>query len=101
MFQFIRTVQARNGALVPAALQFAGEVTAYVKKTYSLDLSYGIEMFSTATLHWHFQADSLDKITALNAKLMQDREYLGLLAKGSELWVDGSFKDTIVSMFAK
>lgn len=98
MFQFIRTVDAKNAAMIPAALQFAGEVTTYLKKTYALDLKYGVAMFSGATLHWFFQTDSLDKISALNAKLMQDREYGAMLVKAKDLWVDGSFKDTIVNL---
>ena len=98
MFQLIRTVQAKNAAYIPAALQFAGEVTAYVNKTYSLNLKHGVELFSGATLHWHFQADSLDKISALNAKLMQDREYLAILNKAKDFWVEGSFRDCLVSM---
>ena len=98
MFQFIRTVEAKNAAMIPAALQFAGEVTSYLKKTYALDLKYGVSMFSGATLHWFFQTDSVDKITALNAKLMQDREYAAMLVKAKDLWVDGSFRDTLVNL---
>ncbi len=98
MYQFIRTVDARNAALLPAALEFAGNVTAYLKKAYALDLKYGVSMFSGATLHWIFQTDSLDKISALHAKLLQDREYGAMLVKAKDLWVDGSFKDTIVNL---
>jgi hypothetical protein len=98
MFQFIRTVEAKNAAMLPAALQFAAEITTYVNKKYALNLQYGMEMFSGAVLHWHFQTDSLDKVSALQAKLMQDREFGSILAKAKDLWVDGSFRDTIVSI---
>ena len=98
MYQFIRTIEAKNAAAIPAALQFAAEVTAYVNKTYSLGLHCGIEMFSSATLHWFFQTDSLDKISALNSKLMKDREYAAILDKAKDLWVEGTFKDTIVAL---
>jgi hypothetical protein len=98
MFQFIRTVEAKNAAMLPAALQFAAEVTTYVNKTYALGLKYGMEVFSGATLHWHFQTDSLDKITAIHTKLLQDRDYGEMLTKAKDLWVDGTFKDTIVSI---
>lgn len=98
MFRFIRTVEAKNAAMLPAALQFAGEITSYVNKTYGLNLQYGLEVFSGAVLHWQFQTDSLDKVTALHAKLLQDREYGALLSKAKDLWVDGTFKDTVVSI---
>lgn len=57
-------------------------------------------MVPRATCHWHFDADSLDKMNALNAKLMQDRQYLGLLEKVKDIWVDGSLKDTVVNLLA-
>ncbi len=98
MFQFIRTVEAKNAAMLPAALQFAAEVTTYVNKTYALGVTYGVEMFSGATLHWHFETESLDKISAIHAKLMQDREYGAMLTKAKDLWVDGTYKDTVVAI---
>ncbi len=98
MFQLIRTVQAKNAAMLPAALQFAAEVTRYVNKTYGTNVQYGVEAFSGAVLHWHFQAESLDQMTALDAKLLQDREYASLLGNAKDLWVDGTFKDTIVNL---
>jgi len=96
MYRFIRTVRPKTHADLAPALQWAGEVTAHVNKTYSLNLKYGTELFGKGRIHWHFDADSLDKISAINAKMMQDRDYMGLLVKGKALWVEGSAKDTIV-----
>ena len=97
MFQFIRNVIPKNGALVPAALQFAADVSAHVNKTYAINLRYGIQLFGPPRVDWEFESDSLDKMSALNAKLMQDREYLKMLDRAKELWVEGSLVDTIVS----
>jgi hypothetical protein len=96
MYRFIRTVRTKTQANVAPALQWAGEVTTYINKTYSLGLKFGSELFGKGRIHWHFDTDSLDKITAVNAKMMQDREYLGLLEKAKALWLEGSNKDTIV-----
>jgi hypothetical protein len=96
MYQFIRTVTVKSAVDYPVALQFAGEVTAYLNKAHSLNMKFGIETFGTGNIHWHFDTDSLDKISAMNAKLMQDREYTGLLEKHRGLWVEGSLKDTLV-----
>jgi hypothetical protein len=98
MYRFIRTATAKNGASVPAALQWAGDVSAYLNKTYSLNLKFGMELFGDAKIHWHFDTDSLDKATAVNAKMMQDREYAGMLEKAKVLWLDGGLKDTIVAI---
>jgi hypothetical protein len=96
MYRFIRTARPRTTANLAPAMMWAGEVTAYVNKTYALNLKYGAELFGKGRVHWHFDADSLDKITAVNAKMLQDRDYQGLLEKGKALWLEGSQKDSIV-----
>jgi len=96
MYRFTRTATARNAAVVPAGIQFATEVTAYLNKKYDLKLRFGIELFGGSTIHWQFETDSLDKITALNAKLLQDPEYIAILQKEKEVWADGSLRDCIV-----
>jgi len=97
-YRFIRTATVKTGANAPAALQWAGEATAYLNKTYSLNLKYGMELFGSANVHWHFDTDSLDKASGINAKMMQDREYVGMLEKGKALWLEGSLRDTIVTI---
>lgn len=96
MYRFTRTVTVNTAANTPAALQWAGEVTAYLNKAYALNAKFGIEIFGAARIHWYHDTDSLDKLTGINAKLMQDREYIGLLEKGRGLWLEGALKDTVV-----
>jgi hypothetical protein len=96
MYRFIRTARPRTTAHLAPAMEWAGEVTAHVNRSYSLNLKFGMELFGKGRIHWHFDADSLDKITAINAKMMQDRDYLGLLEKGKALWLEGSYRDSIV-----
>ncbi len=96
MYRFIRTAVVKTGASQPLALQYASEVTSYVKKAHGLDLKYGLELFGEARVHWHFDIDSVDKALAANAKLMQDREYAGLLERGKALWTEGTMKAAIV-----
>src|SRR5512136_2136349 len=96
MFRFIRRATVKTAANQAAGLAWAAEVSAYLNKTYSLNLKYGAELFGKCKIHWHFDSDSLDKITAVNAKLMQDRDYGSLLEKSKILWVEGSLKDKVV-----
>ena len=98
MYRFIRTVTVRHNAALPSALKFASEVTAHIKKHYDIAMMFGAELYGSPKVHWHFDIDSLDKMQQLNAKLMVDREYLGLLDKFKENWVEGSMKDTLVSL---
>jgi len=92
----MRTATVKTASRSAAAVQFAGELTAYLNKTYSLNMKFGMEAFGTSKIHWHFETESLDKLTAINAKLMQDREYQALLQKGQDLWLEASLKDTLV-----
>ncbi len=96
MFRFIRTVRPSTTANLAPGMKWAAEVTSYVNKTYALNLKFGAELFGEGRIHWHFDTDSLDKITAVNAKMLQDRDYQALLEKGKSLWLEGSFKDGIV-----
>lgn len=98
MFRFMRTITVKNVAELPAALQVAGELTAYVNKTYALNMKFGLELYGNPQIHWHFDFDSVDKLAETNVKMMQDREYMALGAKAKELWLPGSTKDTLVRL---
>jgi hypothetical protein len=98
MFRFIRTAIPNTGADIPAALQFAAQVTSYLNKTYSLNLKYGIEMFGGTRIQWHFDVDSLDKVYELQGKVLQDREYCGMLDKSRDTFLPGSLKDAVMSL---
>jgi hypothetical protein len=59
-------------------------------------MKFGIEQFGDSRIHWHFETDSLDKIAQLHTKILQDREYCGMVNKAKDLWVVGGLKDTVV-----
>jgi hypothetical protein len=96
MYRFIRTATVNRAAHIPAALQSAGEISAYLNKAYSMDIKFGMELFGTPKVHWFFDTDSLDRISASNARMSQDREYIGLLEKSKNLWLEGGLEDTVV-----
>lgn len=98
MYRFIRTAIPRNAAHIPAALQFAGEVTAHLNRTYGVKMQAGIELFGKGRLHWHFEAPSIDQMTEMNRKLMTDATYQALLDKSNHLWIEGSMKDRVISL---
>jgi hypothetical protein len=98
MFRYQRSATVKNVADLPAAIQFGNQVTSYVNKQHSLKLTFGVELFGAASLHWYFDSESIDKSVQVNAALLQDREYTGMLNNAKALWIDGSVKDTIVSL---
>ena len=63
-----------------------------------MNMKTGVQLFGGARLYWYFDAESLDKMTQLNATMMQDREYIQMLDKVRDHLVDGSLKDTIVTL---
>jgi len=100
MYRFTRKVTIKTVAAVPAALQFCGEVAAHLNKTYGLSMKTGIEMFGHNRVYWFYDADSLDAIAQLNAKLMLDSPYWEMIEKARHLWLEGSAKDRIVKLLA-
>ena len=98
MYRFIRTVTVKTAANMPAALQFCGEVTAHINKTYSMAMKGGVQMFGCAKVYWFFDVDNLDGMAQLNAKLTQDRAYWEILDKAKHLWLEGSGKDCVVKL---
>lgn len=98
MFHFERRVVVKHAADMPAAAQFAIEVASYSNKRYSMNMKTGVRLFGDASTYWYFDAESFDKMTQLNATLMQDREYIQMLDKVKDHLVDGSLKDTIVTL---
>lgn len=76
MFLFTRKATVKNAANVVVAIGWSRELTGYLNKTYHLGLKVGAQLFDTPTLHWHFEADNLDKIVSLNEKMLQDTTYV-------------------------
>ena len=55
--------------------------------------SYPVAQFIRADMG---DPDSLDAAMAMNQKMLSDPEYLALLNKGKDLWVEGSLKDRLI-----
>jgi len=98
MFRFERTAMVKHAAEVPAAVQFASDVTTYLNKRYKLDMKFGVELFGEPRIHWYYDLESLDDSAKLNTTLLDDDDYEKMLKKSEELWVDESMHDTIVRL---
>jgi len=98
MFRFERCATVKTSGDVPVAVQFATDITSYLNKRHSLGMKFGVEIFGQASVHWYFEGDSIDKMTQVNAALLKDRDYTGMLDRVKHIWVEGSIKDTIVEL---
>jgi len=98
MYRFIRSASIKNAACMPAALQFAGEVTAYLNKQYALNMKLGVGTFDQPMIQWHFELESADELATLNEKLAADQEYSALVEKYKDTWFAKSMNDTLVTI---
>ena len=97
MYRFTRSARIKNAACMPAALQFATEVTAYLNKHYALNMKLGVGTLDEPIIQWHFELDSADELATLNEKLAADQEYLALVEKYKDTWFARSMNDTLVT----
>ena len=98
MYRVVRTAKIGNAARLPAALQFAAEVTAYLNKQYALNMKLGVGTLDRPIIQWHFELDSPDELEALNDKLAADQEYAALVEKYKDTWFAKSMNDTLVTV---
>ena len=97
MHRFIRSARIGNAAHMPAALQFATEVTAYLNKQYALNMKLGIGTLDQPIIQWHFELDSADELAKLNDKLAADQEYAALVEKYKDTCFAKSMSGTPVT----
>lgn len=93
MDRFERNAPVKTAGDLPAAT----EVTPHLNQRHSLNMKCGAEIFGGASIHWHFDADSLE-MTEMNEALPKDREYLGMLDNGKGVWAEGSMTDAMVGL---
>jgi predicted RNA binding protein with dsRBD fold (UPF0201 family) len=98
LYRFIRSARIKDTAHMPAALQFATEVTAYLNKQYALNMKLGVETLDQPIIQWHFDLESADELAKLNDKLMEDQEYSALIEKYKNAWFAKSMKDVLVTV---
>jgi len=97
MYRFMRTATIKTFADFPAALQFATDVTSYMNKNHSVNMKFGFEVYGEHRIHWHFDSESPDKLRDINAKIIKDREYWGIVKKAKDVFVEGSQKDMLLN----
>jgi hypothetical protein len=91
----------RTAVAVPGkgaeAMAFAAEVAEYFTTTFGVEVTWGMEIGGTyGRLHWFVDYDDLAQFEAVNLRGMGDHEYVGMLARGEQLFLAGQAEDTLV-----
>lgn len=100
MFRLHRTGHVSRGKAFEA-VQWAKEVAEYVSAKYApVSVQAYSEIFGDiGKVHWYADSEDLASIEKLNAQLLTDQDYQALINKSTDLFVEGSFHDTLVQSF--
>ena len=99
MLRFMRTARIARGK-EPQAMQWAKGLTEWINKKYDAHLSVYMDCFGEyGTLRWFKDYESLGDFETRMQRLLGDQEYLQWLAKGADLWIEGSIADVAMVSF--
>lgn len=96
MHRFTRTARFSAGKEA-GAIALARKLTDYGNKKFK-DLNmklYLVQFGQVNTLQWSFEVPDLNEVQKKFVQMMQDPEYVALLATASGLFMDGTTQDTL------
>jgi hypothetical protein len=95
MITFLRTASIASGK-VGSALGFAHEISGYIKSHFGLEVTVHMPIGGNPNrVAWSANYDSLAALDAMQGRMMADKDYMGMVAKGSENFLAGSVHDTL------
>ena len=95
MIRFVRTASIESGKLADA-IAFAKQISEFVKRQHGLKLEVMLPVGGNPQrIAWRAEYESLAALDALQTKILADREYLELVAKGASNFISGSLNDSI------
>jgi len=97
MLRFKRIGRLKNGR-TPEGIKWAKEIAEYLKANYSqASFQVYIELFGDVNaIYWYADVKDLAAWDSFLAQLMPDQGYWAMVNKGMELFIEGSFKDTLM-----
>lgn len=98
MYRYSRTIIVKNGASMQPAMQIGTEITAHVNRMYGLKMRMGPELFNELKVHWMYDADTLEGMMALSAKLAQDTVYWEMMGKLKPFVLEGSVREKVIAL---
>ena len=79
-------------------VQFAKEIADFINTKYApVSVQIYTELFGELnTIYWHTDYDELATLEKANAKLTADPDYLAILSKGADIFVEGTLHDKLL-----
>ena len=98
MIRFQRSGKTKSGKLLDG-IRFAKEIAEYINAKYApVSVQVYTELFGNVdTIHWYVDYKDLATVESINTKLLADQGYWAIVNKGMEFFVDGSFRDCLIS----
>jgi len=79
------------------AIQWAKELTEWANKKYGGQLSVYMDCFGEfGTIRWFRDYESLGEVEKRIETLLKDQEYLQRVGPAMDLFIEGSFNDTVM-----
>ncbi len=95
MITFYRRADIAPGK-VPDALAFAREISAYVEKSTGQVLHVGVPIGGNPNrVGWSTSYESLAAMEAQQTKMLADKKYWVMIAKGADNFIAGSVHDEL------
>ncbi len=96
MVRLQRVARARGGKIMEA-VQFAKEVAGHLNAKYGVTIQVYAELFGEVNrVFWDVDFKDLAAFEALNAQLLADQAYWGIVRQGVDLFIEGSIHDTVM-----
>ncbi|MGA3115026.1 MAG: DUF6039 family protein [Syntrophobacteraceae bacterium] len=98
MVRYQRSARAKYGKF-PEAVQLSKAMTEYINtKCSPLSLqAYATVFGDVGTLYWYVDLKDFASYESLQRQVRSDQGYWAILNKGAELFIEGSYHDTLMS----
>jgi len=96
MVRKVRSGRAKTEKLWQA-VQWAKEIAQYINKKHGVPVAVYVEKFGEiGTIRWFFDQTNMEAVEKLDNQLMADKEYIKRVGQVGELFIEGSFHDTVM-----
>ncbi len=99
MVRFQRSGRVSGGNF-PEALKFSKEIVEYINDSAARKNAFQVYMErfgNVGTIYFVADFENLAALESTQNKLLSDPEYWTILKRGITLFIDGSFKDTVMT----
>ncbi len=99
MFRLQRSILSKPGKIFKA-IQLGQEAVSYLNEKYpGFNFQFFLELFGdSGNIYMVSEFENLDAYAELNTKTMADEKYVEIVAKMTDLAVEGRIKDTLMRL---